>query len=198
MKNIFSLVLTTSSALVLIALSFGCAAWNQAKVEERYGPPVRKEIVDDKTIYQYHYFGRGQKCLDFTFDKAGNLIGKRQYYGERCNSQQIDSWLTISGAEPPTIDVTGKWHDTQGSGLIGWGEGYLRQEKNKISGTIGGYDIKGVVSGKKVYLVFLSGGTVYYRARLEMSQDLLIGNFFRENDTKGYSMSLEKMVRATK
>ena len=61
-----------------------------------------------------------------------------------------------------------------------------------------GYDIKGVVSGKKVCLVFLSGGTVDYRARLEMSQDLLIGNFFRENDTKGYSMSLEKMVRPTK
>jgi len=95
----------------------------------------------------------------------------------------------------------GKWHDAQGSGFFGWGEGYLRQEQNKISGAICGYDIKGVISGKIVYLVFLSGGAIYYTARLEMSQDVLIGNYFKGNDrkqTKGYSISLEKTVGATK
>ncbi len=135
-----------------------------------------------------------------TFDKGGKLTNKREYYDEGCKSQQIDSWLSKSGAEPPTIDVTGKWHDAQGSGFLGWGEGYLRQEQNKISGTIGGYDIKGVVSGKTVYLVFLSGGAVYFTARLELSQDLLIGNYFGSDreQTKSNSMSLEKRVGAAK
>jgi hypothetical protein len=116
--------------------------------------------------------------------------------------KEIDPWLnTISSGKPPEIDITGKWRDTQGSGFFTWGEGYLRQERNKISGVIGDYNIKGVVSGKIVYLVFLSRGTVYYTARLEVFQDLLTGNYFKANDrkqTKGYPMSLAKTVEPTK
>jgi hypothetical protein len=116
--------------------------------------------------------------------------------------KEIDPWLnTISSGEPPKLDITGKWHDAQGSGFFSWGEGYLRQEQNKISGAIGGYDIKGIVSGKIVYLVFLSRGIVYYTARLEMFQDLLTGNYFKANDkkqTKGIPMSLAKTVEPTK
>ena len=53
---------------------------------------------------------------------------------------EIDPWLnTISGGKPPEIDITGKWYDAQGSTFFGWGEGYLRQEQNKISGAIGNY-----------------------------------------------------------
>ena len=119
--------------------------------------------------------------------------------------KEIDPWLnTISGGKPPEIDVTGKWHDAQGaqgSSLFSWGEGHLRQEQSKIRGAIGGYDIKGVVSGKIVYLVFLSGGRVYYTARLEMFQDLLTGNYFKANDKeqkKGYPTSFAKIVDPTK
>jgi hypothetical protein len=116
--------------------------------------------------------------------------------------QAIDPWLnTISGDKPPEINVTGKWRDAQGTGFFTWGEGNLRQEQNKISGAIGDYNIKGIVSGKTVYLVFLYGGRVYYTARLEMFQDLLTGNYFKARDkeqTRGYPMSLEKMAGATK
>ena len=90
--------------------------------------------------------------------------------------KDMDPWLdTIAGGKPAEIDITGKWCDAQGaqgSSLFSWGEGHLRQEQNTIRGTIGSYDIKGVVSGKIVYLVFLSGGKVYYTARLEMFQEL--------------------------
>ncbi len=110
--------------------------------------------------------------------------------------EEINPWLnTISGGKPAEIDITGKWHDTQGTGFFTWGEGYLRQERNKISGTIGDYNIEGVVSGKTVYLVFLSGGRVYYTARLEMFQNSLTGNYFKANDkeqTKGYPTSFMK------
>ena len=115
---------------------------------------------------------------------------------------EVDSWLnTISGGKPSEIDIAGKWHDAEGSGSFGWGEGYLRQEQSKISGAIGGYSVKGVVSGKIVYLAFSSRGTVYYTARLELLQDLLIGDYFDGFDkkqTKGNSMSLEKTLGATK
>lgn len=119
--------------------------------------------------------------------------------------REIDPWLSkISGGRPPEIDITGKWYDAQGaqgSSLFRWGEGYLRQEQNKIRGTIGGYDIKGAVSEKIVYLVFLSGGRVYYTARLEMFQDLLVGSYFKANDKeqkKGYPTSFAKIVDPTK
>jgi hypothetical protein len=109
--------------------------------------------------------------------------------------QEDDPWLwlnKISGGEPPEVNVTGKWRDAQGTGLMTWGEGHLRQEQNKVSGAIGDYDVIGIVSGKKVYLVFLYRGTVYYTARLEMSQDLLTGNYFKAKDKeqkKGYPTS---------
>ena len=116
--------------------------------------------------------------------------------------KEIDPWLnTISGGKPPEIDITGKWYDTQGSGFFTWGEGYLRQEQNKITGTIGDYNIKGVVSGKIVCLVFLSRNTVYYTARLEMFQDLLSGNYFKatnKEQKRGYPTSFTKTVDPTK
>jgi len=115
---------------------------------------------------------------------------------------EIDPWLnTISSGKTPEIDITGKWHDAEGSTFFGWGEGYLRQEGNKISGAIGNYNIKGVVSGKTVYLVFLSGGAIYYPARLEMFQDLLTGNYFKANDKeqkKGYPTSFTRIAEPIK
>jgi hypothetical protein len=115
--------------------------------------------------------------------------------------EQINPWLnTISGGEPPKIEITGRWRDTQGSGFFTWGEGYLHQEQNKISGVIGDYNIEGVVSGKTVYLVLLYGGIVHYTARLEMFQDLLTGNYFKANDKKqkkGYPTSFTKTAGPT-
>ncbi len=115
--------------------------------------------------------------------------------------KEIDPWLnTISGGQPPEIDITGRWSDIQGSGLFTWGGGYLQQEGNKVKGVIGDYNITGIVSGKKVYLVFLYGGTAYYTARLEMSQDLLTGNYFKAKDKeqkRGYPASFVKTVDPT-
>lgn len=114
---------------------------------------------------------------------------------------EVDQWLNAkSGGEPPKIDITGRWSDIQGSGMFTWGEGYLRQEGNKISGAIGNYNITGIVSGKIVYLAFLYGGTVYYTARLEMFQDSLTGNYFKAKDkeqTKGYPTSFVKTADPT-
>ena len=115
---------------------------------------------------------------------------------------EIDAWLNkISGGKPPEIDISGRWHDTQGSGMLTWGEGYLRQEQAKVSGAIGSYDVKGVVSGKIVYLVFLYKGAIYYTARLELFQGLLTGNYFKAKDKEqkwGYPTSFARTVEPAK
>ena len=121
----------------------------------------------------------------------------------RAAKQEEDPWPwlnKISGGEPSEIDMTGKWRDTQGTGTFTWGEGDLRQEQSKVTGVIGDYDVIGIVSGKKVYLVFLYHGKVYYTARLEMSQNLLNGNYFKGKDkeqTKGYPTSFTKVGNPT-
>ncbi len=118
--------------------------------------------------------------------------------------QEDDPWLwlnKISGGESPQIDITGKWRDTQGTGTFTWGEGDLRQEQNKVTGVIGDYNVIGIVSGKKAYLVFLYRGKVYYTARLELSQNLLTGNYFNGKDreqTKGYPTSFTKVSGPTR
>jgi len=115
--------------------------------------------------------------------------------------KEIDPWLnTISGGKPSEIDITGQWHDAGGN-MFGWGKGSLRQEQDKISGNISDYDMKGIVSGKIVYLVFLRHGRVHYTARLEMSQNLLTGYYFKATDKeqkKGYPTSFIKIVDPTK
>lgn len=116
---------------------------------------------------------------------------------EVLKQNEIEPWLnTISGGKPPEIDITGRLHDTQGSGLFSWGDGYLHQEQNKIKGVIGDYIITGIVSGKVVYLVFLYNNIPHYTARLEMSGDLLTGRCFDADDKeqkKGRPVSFIKI-----
>ncbi len=120
---------------------------------------------------------------------------------EVLRQNEIDLWLnTISGAKPPEIDITGRLHDTQGSGLFSWGDGYLHQEQSKVSGIIGEFVITGIVSGRVVYLVFLYNNTPYYTARLEMSGDLLTGRCFDVDDKeqkKGRPVSFIKIHTPT-
>jgi len=111
---------------------------------------------------------------------------------------EIYPWLTtISGDRPPEIEITGKWRDKQGVGLFTWGQGYLHQEQNKISGVIGDYNVLGMVSGKTVYLVFLYNDKVYCTARFEMVKDSLTGNSFKASDKdqkKGYPLTFVRVV----
>lgn len=113
---------------------------------------------------------------------------------------EIDPWLTdISGSHAPAVNVEGKWQDADvdPNTPFGWGKGMLEQTNGSIEGHIGNYNVTGKVSGNKVYLVFLSGGSVYYTARLEMKQEgVLRGNYFNADDLaqeNGTPMNLEKV-----
>ncbi|MBA2882603.1 hypothetical protein HNR65_002957 [Desulfosalsimonas propionicica] len=112
----------------------------------------------------------------------------------------IDPWLAdISGDRAPAINVEGKWQDADvdPNTPFGWGKGVLEQTNGRIEGHIGHYNVTGRVSGNEVYLVFLSGGSVYYTARLEMKEKgLLRGDYFYDDDLEqesGMPMSLEKV-----
>ena len=81
--------------------------------------------------------------------------------------------------------------------MLTWGEGFLTQDQNRVTGVIGDYNIIGIVSGKKVYLVFLYGDRIYYTARLELlQQDVLVGSYFTAKDKeqkKPYATSFTKL-----
>jgi hypothetical protein len=112
-----------------------------------------------------------------------------------------DPWIWLSktaGNDPPEINITGKWRDTAGTGMLTWAEGFLTQDQNKVTGVIGDYNIIGIVSGKKVYLLFLYVDRIYYTARLELSQqqDVLVGSYFKADDkeqVKSYATSFTKL-----
>ncbi len=112
---------------------------------------------------------------------------------------EIEPWLAdISGARPPAINIEGKWHDADvdPNTAFGWGRGVFEQEGSEIDGYLGNYNVTGTVSGDTVYMVFLSGGGVYYTARLEMKEKgLLSGNYFNHDDRlqeNGMPMNLKR------
>ena len=90
MKKMPFVLLLSFVILILITLLFGCAELSQSKVEQKYGPPAKTEIVGDNITYFYYYTYRARLppyepyvwCVDFTFDKDGKLISKREYQAQ--------------------------------------------------------------------------------------------------------------------
>jgi hypothetical protein len=69
-------------------------------------------------------------------------------------------WLE-SQKDKPEINISGKWISPE------WGEATFKQEGREITGTLGDYPAKGVVSGSGLYLLMYSGNTVDYYAELK-------------------------------
>jgi hypothetical protein len=83
------------------------------------------------------------------------------------------AWLAAK-AEPAEINVAGAWH----AGV--WGRVILNQSQGSrdITGTGDGWDILGVVSGKKVFLLFSHKGRIAYSAELSQEgSNSLAGNY---------------------
>jgi len=64
----------------------------------------------------------------------------------------VDEWLNSQPNEPPLVDMNGKW-DSDFSGGGAWGTGDFVQQGNQFRGTLGGYRVRGVVTGKTVRMV---------------------------------------------
>jgi hypothetical protein len=83
------------------------------------------------------------------------------------------AWLDTQ-KDPATINVDGTWASDE------WGDLHLSQNAGgrDVSGVGGGYGLTGVVSGKRLYLLFTSGRTVEYCAVLTSgSGNSLMGSY---------------------
>jgi hypothetical protein len=71
------------------------------------------------------------------------------------------AWLD-SQKDPPAMNVNGAWDSEE------WGAFLLTQTEGsrEVSGNGGGYHITGVVSGKRLFMLFSTKGTVDYCATL--------------------------------
>jgi hypothetical protein len=113
---------------------------------------------------------------------------------------EVDSWLSAkAGSTAPLIRVSGDWQDAvyADNTFMGWGTGKFEQNGSTVTGNLGQYIIKGMVSGNKLHLVLQTGGSVYYTAVLEMKKDNkeLYGNYYYPKDkeqTQPYLMSLKR------
>jgi len=119
----------------------------------------------------------------------------------RLAKKDTNAWLDTK-TNTSELNLTGKW-DAGGEFSGGWGEGNFTQEGNKISGTLGMYEVEGIVSGNEVYFVITSGGKVYYTAKLNASEG---GNKFTgkacegviidtpaANNATSYALNMEKV-----
>ena len=71
-----------------------------------------------------------------------------------------DNWLASKTAKPD-MDVSGVWSSPE------WGSANFKQEGRNITGTLGDYPVKGVVSGNDLYLLMYSGDKIHYFAELK-------------------------------
>lgn len=69
-----------------------------------------------------------------------------------------------------SVNIAGVWDAGPLMGG-GWGSANLGQRGNEVFGSIGPYNVTGVVNGDNIYLVFLSGARVYYSAHLNPAKD---------------------------
>jgi hypothetical protein len=97
-------------------------------------------------------------------------------------------WLASKGTEPPGMNISGNWNSPS------WNLVTIKQEGAKISGDGDGWPIKGVVSGKRAYLVFFDVKVkkVYYTAELQRGEDnTLVGHYSK------YALIGEKGAKKT-
>lgn len=83
------------------------------------------------------------------------------------------AWLDAQ-KDPPAINVNGAWDSEE------WGAFRLFQTEGsrEVSGNGGGYQITGVVSGKRLFMLFSTNHTVEYCATLNSSgENSLAGTY---------------------
>lgn len=79
------------------------------------------------------------------------------------NKNAGDKWLASQSQARPKVNVSGNWISDQ------WGGATFNQTGNKVTGTLGGYKVHGVVYGTRVYL--LAAGRVLSDYTIIMNPD---------------------------
>ncbi len=116
-----------------------------------------------------------------------------------CSSQGVsivkgEYWLD-SKAKKAEMNVSGAWSSPE------WGEALFEQEGNRVTGTLGDYPVRGIVSGSSLYLMMCSGEKVDYFAELKaVDNNLFVGLYskYRIIDEVRDEPSLTKSMKLTK
>lgn len=81
--------------------------------------------------------------------------------------EKTNAWLN-SQKGVPKINISGDWD--AGSIFAGWGSAIIVQKGNEFYGTLGLYNIKGVINGDNIYYILTSGSKIYYTGSLKYTQ----------------------------
>jgi hypothetical protein len=110
--------------------------------------------------------------------------------------EELRPWLN-SLSDPPAVNVSGVWSSGGAALAGGWGEGRFIQRGNLVSGTLGLYNVEGVVSGTDLYLGLYTARQVFYTAHLKQSgEDGFIGKAVEKAiiDQKGAENALGYLI----
>ena len=93
-----------------------------------------------------------------------------------CFSTRAKDWLASKAKSgSPEINIAGLWTNSD------WGDSYFQQDGGRVSGTLGGYPVRGVVNQRAAYLVIYTSSRPAYTAVLWFeSQDILVGSWARK------------------
>jgi len=80
-------------------------------------------------------------------------------------------WLD-SKTDAPEMNIAGQWVSPE------WGDANFKQEKKDVSGMLGDYPVRGVVSGNQIYLLMYAGDKVHYSAKLKASDENNFEGFY--------------------
>ena len=107
----------------------------------------------------------------------------QRYEANRASAQ---TWLS-SKAGTARGNVSGAWRDATPDE---WGDARLAQRGNKITGTLGDYEVEGVMNGSRVFLALKADKWYYYGVEAVNKGSVLEGRYSRGVPirlTKGHS-----------
>lgn len=119
--------------------------------------------------------------------------------------KDVNAWLiSKAGSEKAMINVNGSWEDINKDdksfhpwpAYSGWDKGTFEQTGRDVTGMLGSYMIKGIVSGDTLIMVMMYGGTTYYMARLKQKNNKLSGEYYSSKDKElesPFPMTLKKV-----
>ncbi len=82
-------------------------------------------------------------------------------------------WLKINAGKAD-VNIDGKYTN------FTWGDAVFIQNGNAIVGSIGSYEVEGVINGKAVYILIKYGKKLYYTAVMNaLEQGRLMGKYFK-------------------
>ena len=82
-----------------------------------------------------------------------------------------EKWLNSKQGNPE-VNISGTWLSSE------WGLAKFEQNEREVTGTLGDYPVKGVVSGSSIYLLMWWGNKADYSAELKaLDKDTLQGSY---------------------